>query len=225
MPQICRLLPFTPLFLAFFIFPAVAEETSQPVQPALKTTELTFADDSSWKPCHFGGDGEITMKDGVLAMDFGDPLTGVRWEGDFPKDNYEISLEARRVGGFDFFCGLTLPVGEGKTADGKSNEGRFSLILGGWGGSLVGLSNIDGQDASSNETTLIRDFKKDQWYKVKVRVAKDVITVALDGDEMIKVERAGKAFDIRSEMEETSPVGFAAFQCESEIRGVTVSRL
>lgn len=176
---------------------------------------LPFAENSSWKPCHFGGDGDIAMKHGTLSLDFGDPLTGVRWEGDFPKDQYEISLECRRVGGFDFFCGLTLPAA----------EQRFSLILGGWGGSLVGLSSIDGMDASNNETMLTHDFKKDQWYKVRVQVTDKKIVVLLDNEEIINVDREGRVFDIRAEMEESTPVGIAAFQCESEVKNVTVRTL
>ena len=172
--------------------------------------QLAFKEDSAWKPCHFGGDGPIAMKDGVLSLGFGDPLTGVRWEGDFPKQNYEVTLEARRVGGFDFFCALTLPVA----------DQHFSLVLGGWGGSLVGLSSIDGLDASNNETMLIREFKKDQWYKAKVRVTEKQITVWLDGESIIEVDREGRVFDVRSEMLECVSVGLAAFQTEAEIRNL-----
>ena len=198
------------LIIAFPFFP-VASYGEQPKSDDASVKSLAFATDSSWKPSHFGGDGTIQMKDNVLSLGFGDPLTGVRWEGDFPKQNYEISLEARRTGGFDFFCGLTLPIG----------EQRFSLILGGWGGSLVGLSSIDGDDASNNETMLIRSFKKDQWYKVRVRVtAADKVTVWIDEDEVIDVDRNGRVFDIRSELEESKPMGIAAYQCESQIRNV-----
>jgi len=176
---------------------------------------LVFTENSNWKPCHFGGDGPIEMKSEVLSLGFGDPFTGVRWEGDFPKQDYEITMESRRVGGFDFFCGLTLPAG----------KERFSLILGGWGGSLIGLSSIDGLDASNNETMMIRDFKKDQWYKIRVQVTAKKIVVWLDEEEIISIEREGRVFDVRSEMEESTPVGIAAYQCESEVRKVSVRSL
>jgi hypothetical protein len=190
-----------------------APTTNAEKEPAAK--ELTFKEGSPWKPSHFGGDGTIEMNDGVLKLGFGDPLTGVRWEGDFPKNNYEVTLEARRVGGFDFFCALTLPVA----------DQHFSLVLGGWGGSLVGLSSIDGLDASNNETMLIRDFKKDQWYKAKVRVTDKQITVWLDDESIIEVAREGRVFDVRSEMLESVPLGVAAFQSEAEIRKLQVRTL
>lgn len=200
------------LIIASLVFVATTYAEDPPAKKA-SVKQLPFGENSAWKPSHFGGDGPIEMKQGVLSLGFGDPLTGVRWEGDFPKQDYEITLEARRTGGFDFFCGLTLPIG----------EQRFSLILGGWGGSLVGLSSIDGLDASSNETQLIRDFKKDQWYRVRVRVAgADKIKVWLDEDEIIDLDRNGRVMDVRSELEESTPVGIAAFQCESEVRNVRV---
>ena len=75
-----------------------------------------------WEACEFGGDGEVKITDDLITMDYGDPITGVRWKGDdVLRDNYEIELEGRRMDGFDFFCALTFPVGA---------KGRASLVLG-----------------------------------------------------------------------------------------------
>ena len=62
------------------------------------------------------------------------PATGIRSTAVIPKSNYEIRLEAKRTDGNDFFCGLTFPV----------QEGFATLIVGGWGGGVTGISNIDG---------------------------------------------------------------------------------
>ncbi len=176
---------------------------------------LEIGSGGSWVESRFGGDGEIKIGDGVISLGFGDPLTGVRWEGEFPKLNYEISLEARRTAGFDFFCGMTVPVG----------DQRCSLILGGWGGSLIGLSSIGGEDAANNETMMIREFEQNRWYKIRMRVAEKRIQVWLDDEEIIDFERDDRPLDIRAEMEQSTPVGVAAFQCESQIRNVRVRRL
>ena len=48
-------------------------------------------------------------------------MTGVTWTRDFPKSNYEIRLEAMRVEGSDFFCGLTFPY----------QKAHATLVLGG----------------------------------------------------------------------------------------------
>ena len=58
--------------------------------------------------------------------------------------DYEVTLEAMRVDGNDFFCGMTFPAG----------KDPCTLIVGGWGGTVVGLSSINGMDASENETTI-----------------------------------------------------------------------
>src|SRR3990167_834075 len=56
--------------------------------------------------------GAITVKDEAIILEAGAPATGVRVAGDFPRLNYEVSLDAKRIEGSDFFCGITFPVGE-----------------------------------------------------------------------------------------------------------------
>ena len=70
-----------------------------------------------------------------------------------PRINYEVKLEARREEGSDFFCRLTFPV----------NDSFCALILGGWGGTVVGLSTIDGLDASEKETSRLMNFDLNKW--------------------------------------------------------------
>lgn len=190
-------------------------DQAAPSPAAAPWKPLEIRPGGSWVPCQFGGDGPVELKDGVISLGFGDPLTGVRWEGEFPRIDYEIALEARRTNGFDFFCGLTLPVG----------DQRCSLILGGWGGSLIGISSIDGLDASSNETMLVRQFEQNRWYKVRMEVSQARLRAWLDDEKIVDWERDGRPLDIRGEMEQTVPVGIAAFQCESEIRNVRIRRL
>jgi len=74
-------------------------------------------------------------------------LTGITWTGEFPKSGYEIRFEAARLEGNDFFAGITFPV----------KDSFCSWINGGWGGTVVGLSSLDGDDASENDTSTSRD--------------------------------------------------------------------
>ena len=90
----------------------------------------------------------------------GSYATGITWNGPIVRMDYEISLDAMRVDGSDFFCALTFPVG----------ENPCTLVLGGWGGTLCGLSNLDYYDASENETTTFYAFEKNTWYHVRLRV-------------------------------------------------------
>ncbi|MGB7348198.1 MAG: family 16 glycoside hydrolase [Pirellulaceae bacterium] len=169
-----------------------------------------------WEKCQFGGDGEIEIKDSLITMDYGDPITGVRWAGDVLRDNYEIEIEGRRVEGFDFFCALTFPVGA---------KGRASLVMGGWGGGTMGISSIDDRDASDNETTMFRDFKNNQWYKARVRVEESRISVWIDDTLQFETPRKDHKFDIRYEMDPCLPLGLANFQCKSELRNVRLRKL
>lgn len=191
-----------------------ASEPKPPV-PSAGWKELEIREGAPWEQSRFGGDGDFKIQDGVIHLGFGDPLTGVRWKGDFPKNNYEISLEARRTNGFDFFCGLTLPL----------DDQRFSLILGGWGGSLIGISSIGGLDAANNETMIIREFEQNRWYKIRMRVSDQKLNAYLDDEEIIDFTRDDRPLDIRAELEQSTPVGLAAFQCVSEIRNIRVRQL
>ena len=198
--MICKLLTSllaTTIFVAtssstFADPPQQQEDSRQKESGKKKWTKLT----DEWEVCSFGGDGEVTMDEGDITMDYGDPITGVRWEGDILRDNYEIELEGQRLDGFDFFCALTFPIA----------KDHVSLVLGGWGGGTVGISNIDDRDASDNDTTMFRDFKNETWYKVRVRVETDRIAVWVDDTLLFDHLRKDHTFDIRYEMDPCTPL-------------------
>ncbi|HTD86878.1 MAG TPA: DUF1080 domain-containing protein, partial [Candidatus Binatia bacterium] len=145
-----------------------------------------------WKEAPFAGHGEVSVKDGQLIMEMG-VMTGITRTNPVTRMNYEITVEAMRVEGGDFFCGLTFPV--------DTNE--CSLVVGGWGGGVVGLSSLDGNDASSNETTQYINLQKGKWYLIQLRVTPGRIQAWLDGDSLLDVNTNGKVISIRSEMDES----------------------
>lgn len=163
-----------------------------------------------WKSTEFGGEGEIFVEDATLVMEAGQPLTGVTYTGDFPKQDYEIRLEAMKVDGIDFFCGLTFPVG----------ESHCSFIVGGWAGSLVGISSIDGQDASENETTRVMKFDKGTWYKIRVRVTLDKLEAWIDDYQIVDQDIKGRRISTRNEVNASKPMGISAFETKAALRGI-----
>lgn len=163
-----------------------------------------------WKSTPFGGEGEITAGDGVLRIGMGVDLSGVTWQGKFPRKDFEMELEARRVDGTDFFCGLTFPVG----------EDHCSLILGGWGGGVVGLSSIDGQDAANNNSTQVMAFENNRWYAVRVRVTAKRITCFLDGKQIIDQPLQDHIISVREEVIPSQPLGIATYSTTAEIRSI-----
>lgn len=169
-----------------------------------------------WKPTDFGGQGESKAENGSLVLGHGETLTGVTWQGDLPaKMNYEIELDARRVDGSDFFCGLTFPY----------NNDSASLILGGWGGGVCGISCIDDNDAARNDTTSVHEFKKAKWYHVRIRVTPDHIEAWLDNDQIVDADVKGKKISVRAEVESSQPMGIATYQTTGEIKNIRLRKL
>ncbi|MBL9128519.1 MAG: DUF1080 domain-containing protein [Verrucomicrobiales bacterium] len=168
-----------------------------------------------WKVTDFAGHGEVRVEKGLLALDMG-YLTGVTWTNSLPESNYELSLEARRVSGNDFFCGLTFPIA-------KTN---VSLIVGGWGGGVVGISSIDGNDASSNETTKFMSFEKDRWYAIRVRVTDKKLEAWIDKDKVVDLVTEGKSLGLRSgPIEESVPLGIATYETQAHLRNIKLVEL
>lgn len=171
-----------------------------------------------WEVSDFAGHGDVYVDNGNIILDFaGNGLTGVTWEDgeSLPRDNYEVSLQAKRVEGNDFFCGLTFPV----------EDDHCSLIVGGWGGTVVGLSSVDGFDASQNDTTRIMTFEPDRWYDIRVRVADDRIQAWIDDEQVIDLDTTNRSIDIRYEIGESRPLGVAAYNTVAAIRDIELTRL
>lgn len=168
-----------------------------------------------WKITDFGGQGEVNVEDGKIVMNMGSDMTGITWSGKLPKENYEVSLEAMRMEGIDFFCGMTFPVG----------EAPCSFIVGGWGGVVVGLSSINGEDASQNETNSNMSFKNGKWYKIRVRVEPKRIQCWIDDKRVVDLDTTGKKLSIRPEVELSRPLGVACWQTRAGLRNIKIREL
>ncbi len=165
-----------------------------------------------WKVTNFGGEGDVSVEQGNMILGFGSFMTGVTYAGAdaLPTSNYEVVLEAQRVDGTDFFCGLTVPY----------HDSHFSLIVGGWGGGVVGISSIDGYDASENETTKYIPFKKGTWYCVRLRVTDKQIEAWIDEEQVVSCEIDGRKLTTRVEVDLSKPFGIAAFDTRAALRNI-----
>jgi sugar phosphate isomerase/epimerase len=169
-----------------------------------------------WKPIEFGGHGDVTVENGTILLGQGDVMTGILATREIPKMNYEVALEAMRVDGTDFFCGLTFPYG----------ETHATFVLGGWGGGIVGLSSINGDDASENETTQVKRFEQKRWYRVRLRVTPEKIEGWIDDEQMVNVTTAGKKISMRAgEIELSEPFGITSFRTQAALRDVKLRKL
>ena len=169
---------------------------------------------AGWSVTDFAGHGEVQVEDGKLILGMG-YMTGVTWTNPIPRMNYELELEAMRADGSDFFCGLTFPVG----------DDPCSLIVGGWGGGVVGLSSLDGEDAAHNETTRYMNFERGQWYHIRLSVTPTGIQAWISGEKVIEVATTGRSISIRSEVELSRPLGVATYSTVGALRKIRIRPL
>ena len=168
---------------------------------------------AGWQVTQFGGQGAVAVRKGLLHLSAGTPFTGINFTNDAPKVGYEISLEAMRVSGSDFFCGLTFPV----------QDSFCSLIVGGWGGTLVGLSNLDGADASENETTQFVSFEAGRWYRVRLRVTENKIEAWIEQKKVVNVTTTGRKVSLRfGDIEHSKPLGIASWDTGAALREIKI---
>lgn len=179
---------------------------------------------TGWKDSAFDGGGAVKAENSfrdsgpAIVMEAGSFLSGITWadKSKLPKSNYEISLEAMKVDGSDFFCGLTFPV----------KDSACTLVVGGWGGTVVGLSNVDDLDASENDTTQGGKFELNRWYKIRVRVTDDRIQAWIDKDQVVDLELKGRRIGLRfGDIDKSLPLGVAAYQTKAALREIKLRKL
>ena len=168
-----------------------------------------------WEISQFGTQGPVDIYDGKIVLGMGDGLTGITWVKEFPKINYEVSLEAMKISGNDFFCGITFPV----------NDDFCSFIVGGWGGPVVGLSTIDGVDASENSTKILKKLEKNTWYKIRLKVSPQKIIAWIDNEKVVDFEILEQKLSIRPEVDQSIPFGIASWNTKAALRNIRVKEL
>lgn len=169
-----------------------------------------------WEVTDFGGHGEVEVAgDSVVILHAGNPMTGITWTKDFPLIDYEVSLDAKRVAGGDFFSTITFPV----------RDSHISLVIGGWGGGIVGLSSINGFDASENATSSYRQFERDRWYAIRLRVTGDSIRAWIDDEPVVDFEIGQNELSIRVEVSANRPFGLSTYATTGVLRNLKLRRL
>ena len=142
-------------------------------------------------------------------------MTGIKFTGKLPRDNYEVALDAKRTDGIDFFATTTFPVG----------KDCVSFVTGGWAGTVVGISCVDWYDASDNITTQFKSFEDDKWYKIRIRVSEPKIECWIDDEKMVDLARKGHKFDVRMEVDLCKPFGITSYMTEGVVRKLRIRQL
>ena len=172
---------------------------------------------AGWKAAPFDSGGAVNvLTNGIVQCGIGDPLSGIAYTNTPPTMNYELSLEAQRAEGSDFFIALTIPV----------EKSFCTVIIGGWGGGLCGVSSIDYMDASENQWSEGLRLDNNRWYTLRVRVTPGVLQVFLNNDLYATRIEYGEAsrLSLRSgDIDKTKPLGLATYRTRALWRNFTLT--
>lgn len=193
------------------------ENKSAPVQMDTLPSDYIFNGKNldGWEITSFGTEGPVLVSEGNIMLNFGDGCTGVTYTKPFPKVNYEVSLDAMKVSGNDFFCGMTFPV----------KDTYCSFIVGGWGGPVVGLSIIDGKDASENNTKTLMNFEHNKWYHIRLQVTDAKIMAWIDDKQVLDFTIDGHNLGIRPEVSLSRPFGICSWNTTAALRNIRLEKL
>jgi hypothetical protein len=186
----------------------VGDKTGGEWKPLFDGKTLT-----GWKKTDFGGGSSPEVQDGKIVMPIGESLSGITYTNEPPNMNYEVSFDAMKTDGNDFFAALTFLV----------EKTKCTLVVGGWGGGVVGLSSIDGQDASENETTKYMRFDKNKWYNIRLRVTPKRIQAWIDNDSFIDFDTTDRKIALRyGEIDLSAPLGIATWQTSAAWKNIKI---
>jgi len=197
----------TLLFVALSVSAALAEPLA-----LFNGKDLT-----GWKIVPLEGGGKVNvLSNGLVECGIGDPMTGIAYTNAPLTMNYELSLEAQRAEGSDFFIALTIPV----------EKSFCTVIIGGWGGGLCGLSSFDHNDASENQWAEGLRLENNRWYTLRVRITPGVLQVFLNKDlytARIEYDNANR-FSLRAgDIDKTKPLGLATYRTRALWRNFTLT--
>lgn len=179
---------------------------------------------AGWKPSNFDSQTAVKVENpfrggpGAIVLPRSTYMAGITLADatGLPRMNYELSLEAMRTDGGDFFCGLTFPIG----------GSAVTFVVGGWGGMVTGISCIDNSDASDNETTTGKQYENNRWYRIRVRVTPGKLEAWVDDEQVVDFETTGRKLDLRfGDISKSLPLGIAAYETGAAFRQLRLRRL
>lgn len=176
------------------------------------TTLLEGPSLDGWEAGVYGDDPELEFTEDGVVLPIGVPISGITYRGEAPSGAFTLVIEATKQYGSDFFLGVTFPV----------RDAHLTLVLGGWGGSTCGLSNLDGRDASENDTTTLRRFPNGKRMTVLIEVDERQVRASIDGETVVDRSIEGVELSIRPEVEPSLPLGLASFATVTTIHSVRI---
>ena len=177
------------------------------------------------KKSYYEDHGKVKVEKGELIISKGMPGSGVNVDPkvfkELPRMNYEVLITAKRIEGGDFFCGLTFPI----------EKSYCTMILGGWGGGSIGLSNVDSMSAIENETSEFHEFKNNEWYDIHLIVSEKEIKATLNAKgwkkkkKLFAIETKEHKYGIWWEQEPARPFGITTWNTKAAFKKIEIRKL
>lgn len=210
-----------PLFCSLLLLasvPLLSAAEPAPQEAATVKTEWVLFDGKSldaWEVVDMGGSGEVSVEGGQMIINQGEMISGVVYKNvaELPLTHYEITLQAKRLQGVDFFCGLTFPIGDVKKC--------ATFICGGWGGSVTGISSIDDLDAANNATGSYQRYEDDKWYSIRLRVTPENLSAWVGDKQVVDQDIKDRKVSLRpGPIESYAPLSLTTFNTMAAIKDV-----
>ena len=150
----------------------------------------------------------IEVDNGRIVFEAGDTAEAIVWTGDFPRSNYEVQVEAMKLGADGGLRGMVFPVG----------ATRCEFCAGGWDGTIVGLSMVDDKWALGNATTKRMTFEQGRWYRVRLRVTDARVEAWVDGKQVVDLPRLGHTLTLDGGRNPIDPFGIWLQGCLRDIK-------
>jgi len=166
----------------------------------------------------FAHGGSVNIQDGRMELTNSQNCVGIIATGRVPTTDYEIQYSAMRVSRSGDLGSLYFPIG----------DTTCRLIVGGWSSfDIVGLQDLDGKVAKSNETRQQRTFESNRWYNVKLCVTDERVQAWIDQDQLIDLTRRGHRFTVEPSDEASKPgsLGLYTYKGAAAIRSIRIREL
>ncbi len=175
-----------------------------------------------WEKANIPEEGNFSIQNKELTLMPGLPMSGCKFTAwgtlGLPSIHYSIEYEAMRADGDDIFGMCTFPV--------SSHQAHATFVIGGWGGTLTGISSIDFKDASENSTRAEQRFQNGAWHHVRIEVRAEDLRVWVNHKRVVNVSILGRRVSLRpGYIDHCLPFGFATWNTTGKIRHVQIRKL